>query len=149
MVKLALLSLLPMIFAKDQLKIGKIKSFDCDTRTAAGDQLSMHYRGTLLEGGKQFDASYDRGQEFTFGLGAGQVIKGWDQGLQKMCPGDHRKLTIPPHLGYGERGAGRDIPPNAWLVFEVECVSFTRKGKKYTVADNNEEKEEDEGKNEL
>jgi FKBP-type peptidyl-prolyl cis-trans isomerase len=82
----------------------------------------MHYRGTLKATGKQFDASYDRGQEFQFQLGAGQVIQGWDHGLLDMCIGEARKLTIPPELGYGERGAGGVIPPNAVLVFEVELM---------------------------
>lgn len=128
------------VLAKDQLKIGKTKTLDCDVRTTAGDMLNMHYRGSLLDGGKEFDSSFKRNQPFSFKLGTGQVIKGWDQGLQKMCPGDKRKLTIPPHLGYGDRGAGADIPPKAWLVFEVECISFTRKGKTYTV-DQSREKE--------
>ncbi len=71
----------------------------------SGDSVTVHYRGTLTNG-KQFDASYDRGQPFEFQLGAGQVIKGWDQGVAGMKVGGKRKLTIPPHLGYGERGAG-------------------------------------------
>ena len=135
--------------AGDQLKIGKLRTVECDRRSTAGDKMTMHYRGTLLDGGKQFDASYDRNSPFTFTLGVGQVIKGWDQGLQKMCPGDKRKLTIPPHLGYGDRGAGRDIPGGAWLVFEVECLSFTGKnGVTYDQKDSNEVVEED-GKEEL
>lgn len=123
--------------AKDQLKIGKTHSNNCPRRSQSGDQMEMHYRGTLAADGKQFDASYDRNQSFKFKLGAGQVIKGWDQGLQKMCPGDKRKLTIPPHLGYGDRGAGGAIPGGATLIFEVECLSYTDKnGKKYTIDDN-------------
>jgi len=90
----------------------------------AGDELHMHYRVTLKSNGKQFDASYDRGEHFVFTLGAGMVIKGWDQGLQNMCPGEKRKLVIPAHLGYGDRGAGADIPGGATLVFEVELAKI-------------------------
>ncbi len=87
----------------------------------AGNFVTVHYRGTLTNG-KQFDASYDRGQPFQFQLGAGQVIPGWDQGVAGMKEGGKRKLVIPPHLGYGARGAGNAIPPNATLVFEVELL---------------------------
>lgn len=81
----------------------------------------MHYTGTLDDGTK-FDSSWDRGQPFSFQLGTGQVIKGWDEGLLGMCQGDKRKLTIPPHLGYGSTGAGNVIPPEATLHFEVELM---------------------------
>lgn len=87
----------------------------------AGQAVSVHYVGTLTNGTK-FDASRDRGKPFGFSLGAGQVIQGWDQGVAGMKVGGLRKLTIPSHLGYGARGAGGVIPPNATLVFEVELL---------------------------
>ncbi len=86
-----------------------------------GDTVSVQYTGTLLNGTK-FDSSYDHGQPFSFTLGQSQVIQGWDQGVLGMKIGGKRKLTIPPSLAYGERGAGNVIPPNATLVFEIELL---------------------------
>jgi peptidylprolyl isomerase len=90
-------------------------------RTAAGATAVVHYTGWLLDGTK-FDSSRDRGKPFSFAVGRGQVIRGWDEGVAGMKVGGKRKLLIPPSLGYGARGAGAVIPPNATLVFEVELL---------------------------
>lgn len=91
-----------------------------------GTHVTVHYTGWLREAngekGKKFDSSVDRGQTFSFDLGAGQVIRGWDEGVQGMKEGGQRTLTIPSEMGYGARGAGNAIPPNATLIFDVELI---------------------------
>lgn len=90
----------------------------------AGKNVKVHYTGWLTNGTK-FDSSKDRNDPFVFPLGQGQVIRGWDEGVEGMKVGGKRKLTIPPALGYGTRGAGGVIPPNATLVFEVELLGVS------------------------
>jgi len=108
----------------NELQIEKVLENECDTKSQKGDQLKMHYTGTLSDGTK-FDSSLDRGEPFAFQLGVGQVIRGWDQGLEDMCPGDKRKLVIPSELGYGKDGAGDVIPPDATLHFDVELIEIS------------------------
>jgi len=88
----------------------------------AGQLVTVHYVGVSFSTGREFDSSWGRGQPFSFGLGGGQVIEGWDRGVAGMKVGGRRKLTIPPHLGYGNRGAGNLIKPGETLVFVVDLL---------------------------
>lgn len=113
-----------LVQAQRELKVETIyKPEVCDVKSQIGKELTMHYTGTL-EDGTKFDSSLDRDQPFTFQLGVGQVIKGWDQGLVDMCVGEKRKLIIPPELGYGDKGAGNVIPGGATLHFDVELINI-------------------------
>ena len=105
----------------------------CSQKSKVGDTLYMHYSGYIAQSsatgspGSKFDSSLDRGRPFDFPLGTGRVIKGWDEGLQDMCPGEKRTLIIPPDMGYGARGAGNVIPGGATLKFDVELLSIGTK----------------------
>ncbi|KIH94674.1 peptidylprolyl isomerase [Sporothrix brasiliensis 5110] len=113
------------------LRIDVTLPVECDRRTQVNDKIYVHYRGTLQSNGNKFDASesnyiargYDRGTPFSFVLGQGQVIKGWEQGLLDMCIGEKRTLTVPPEYGYGQRGIG-PIPAGSTLVFETELIGI-------------------------
>jgi FKBP-type peptidyl-prolyl cis-trans isomerase len=113
--------------SKEIVTADGLKYIDLAVGTGAeaknGDVVKVHYTGWLVDGTK-FDSSLDRKEPFPFKLGAGQVIKGWDEGVAGMRVGGKRKLTIPASLGYGQRGAGGLIPPGATLVFEVELLSI-------------------------
>ena len=116
-----------MVAAKERITDSGLRITDLvigdGPEARSGQTVVVHYRGTL-ENGTQFDASYDRGTPFSFPLGAGRVIKGWDEGVAGMQVGGKRKLVIPADLGYGARGAGGVIPPNATLIFEVELLEI-------------------------
>jgi len=113
----------------EKLSIEVTTPGDGKTYPKAGDTLTMHYVGTLAKGGAQFDSSRDRGEPFSFQIGVGQVIQGWDKGVLKMSLGERAVLRIPSQLGYGARGAGDDIPADADLVFDVELLKINSEGK--------------------
>ncbi len=110
-----------IIMQNEELKTEVLEAGDGD-EVVGGEVVTVHYVG-MLEDGTLFDSSVERGMPFTFTVGAGQVIQGWDEGLIGMKIGEKRKLTIPSEMGYGERGAGV-IPPNATLIFEVELLEI-------------------------
>ncbi|KAF1814164.1 hypothetical protein P152DRAFT_456394 [Eremomyces bilateralis CBS 781.70] len=138
---LALTCLASVAMALDKpLDIKITNAGECTRKTVAGDKIQVHYRGSL-EDGTEFDASYNRGQPLGFAVGTGQVIKGWDQGLFDMCPGDKRTLTVQPEWAYGDRDLGV-IPPNSVLIFETELVEI--EGVEKETVEKVEEKEEKE-----
>ncbi|MCX6399938.1 MAG: FKBP-type peptidyl-prolyl cis-trans isomerase [Propionibacteriales bacterium] len=106
------------------LVITDLKVGDGDEATA-GNAVSVHYVGVALSSGEEFDASYNRGAPLQFRLGVGQVIAGWDTGVQGMKVGGRRQLVIPPHLGYGDRGAGGAIKPGETLIFVVDLLEVS------------------------
>ena len=111
--------------ANDSLRIGvRHKPATCDRKAKDGDSLSMHYTGKLYTNGEKFDSSLDRDSPFEFTLGRGQVIKGWDEGIQGMCVGEKRKLVIPSGKGYGASGSPPKIPGGATLVFDIELLNI-------------------------
>ena len=118
---IAVLAALPALALAQNLDVTVTKAAECTRKTQNGDTVSMKYKGTLTDG-TQFDSNFDSGRAFDFKLGAGQVIRGWDEGVAGMKVGGQRTLTIPPEMGYGARGAGGVIPPNATLVFDVELL---------------------------
>lgn len=107
-----------------EMAVETVKPGDGSTYPKKGDQLTMHYTGTLAANGKKFDSSRDRGDPFQFQIGVGQVIEGWDVGVMKMSLGERAMLRIPAAMGYGAQGAGGAIPPNADLVFDVELLKI-------------------------
>jgi FKBP-type peptidyl-prolyl cis-trans isomerase len=100
---------------------------ECPNKAKTGDAIQVHYTGTLHANGNKFDSSLDRGQPLPITLGVGQVIPGWDKGLQGMCLGEKRILTIPSNMAYGSRGFGNIIPSHSALVFDVELVGLEPK----------------------
>merc|ERR1712113_2242 len=135
--------------SKSGLQVEVTKEVKCKENQKAheGDKVTVHYGG-FLQDGKKFDSSFDRSQPFTFTMGVGQVIPGWDQGLLGVCAGEERHLVVPSPLAYGDRGAGDVIPPGAILLFDVVVVDVIKEDqeeeKKKKLEEENRRKEEKE-----
>ena len=114
------LALATLSLAAETVNVDVTHAVECKRKTQKGDKISVHYRGTLASDGSEFDASYNRGAPFSFVLGKGSVIRGWDENLLDMCIGEKRTLTIPPEFGYGNRNMG-SIPAGSTLS-EYTCV---------------------------
>lgn len=130
MVAVMAMAVVTVAATMEEGKVGigiKQRAKECTRKAKTGDKLKMHYTGTLAKDGSKFDSSLDRNEPFEFTLGVGQVIRGWDQGIQGMCVGEKRKLRIPSDLGYGPRGAGDKIPPNSDLIFDIELLEIVDK----------------------
>merc|ERR1719225_603320 len=110
-----------------QVEVTRPVSCQDNQKAQNGDKVTVHYGG-FLQDGKKFDSSFDRRQPFTFSLGVGQVIPGWDKGLLGVCGGEERHLVVPSPLAYGDRGAGDVIPPGAILLFDVVVVNVEKQG---------------------
>jgi rhodanese-related sulfurtransferase len=136
---MAALFIAPSAYAAKKDILIKVLKLGTGAEAIHNAKVTVHYTGWLQKNGKKFDSSHDRNKPFTFTLGARQVIKGWDIGVKGMRVGGKRVLIIPPHLGYGSRGAGQAIPPKATLKFEVELLSV--EGVRYSNIDNLELKE--------
>jgi len=132
---------------KSGLQVEVTKEGKCkETHKAEnGDKVTVHYGG-FLQDGKKFDSSFDRQQPFTFTIGVGQVIPGWDQGLLGVCAGEERHLVVPAPLAYGDRGAGDVIPPGAILLFDVVIVDVIKDGEEDKKLDEEEQKRLEEQK---
>jgi len=112
-----------IVLAEEELKIDVTYPVECERKTQEGDKIFVHYTGRLADTGKVFDSSHNRNAPFSFVMGRGMVIKGWDQGLLDMCIGEKRTLTVPPELGYGQRGMAV-IPGGSTLIFDTELMSI-------------------------
>ncbi|RKF58882.1 FK506-binding protein 2 [Golovinomyces cichoracearum] len=108
----------------DKCQVEIVRAVECDRKTRKGDQISLHYRGSLQDGGKQFDTSYDSGEPLSILVGQGSVIKGLDDNIIDMCIHEKRKIIIPPDFGYGSVAVG-PIPASSTLIFEIELVGIS------------------------